>query len=803
MRTVMQDIRYGARMVRKNPGFAFIIVLTLALAIGANTVIFSFTNVLVVKPLPIKDQDRLGWIYTIDPQRGGNRGRSSLPDYLDYRESLKSFTALAATSQPTVTMTGRGDAVRLTANRTSGNLFDIWGLTTVTGRGLVDADSTPGAAPVVVLSHHFWKRQFGSDPGIVGQSLTLDGRPHTVVGVATPAIEFGGLSRIEVWVPLTHDRAAARDRRIYTMIGRLAPGVTVEQADAEVRETARRLERDFPATNQGWAARVAPTKEAITDADTWVILALLMTVVGFVLLIACANIANLVLARATGRRRELAVRTALGASRLRVVRQLLTESLIMGILGGALGLALAHAGLIGIRAAAYEPFFDLVRIDRNVLLFTGVLALVAPLLFSLIPAIQSTRPDVSDALKEGTARTGGSVTGRRSRSVLVVSQLTLAMALLIVSGLLIRTLVEFTRTPFGFNPSGLLTLQTDIPEWRYRTDALVAGYYTNLLARVSSVPGVQAAAAVDRLPVFGGEAVATIEIDGYTPARADDKPWAVSITASDSYFTAAGIPILSGRAFTTQDSAAALRVAVINENMARRYWGDPQRALGARVVLATAGADKRALHIVGIAGDVKKPDLTGVNPQLYVHALQSPQRAMALMVRAADPAAVMPSVRAAVRASDADVPVFQMRTMDETFAEETSSGRILIGMFAAFAVLALVLAAAGLYGVISYSVSQRVQEIGIRMALGAVPRDIRRLVAKETLLLVAVGSVLGVAGGAAIARAAASVLYNVSPSDPATYATVATALIGIAMLASYLPVRRATRIDPLTALRAE
>ncbi len=803
MRTVLQDIRYGGRMVRKHPGFAFIIVLTLALAIGANTVIFSFTNVLIVKPLPIKDQDRLGWIFTIDPQRGGNRGRLSLPDYLDLRESLKSFTALAATSQPTVTMTGRGDAVRLTANRTTGNLFDIWGLTTVAGRGLSDADSMPGAPPVVVLSHHFWKRQFGSDPAIVGQALTLDGKPHAVVGVATPSIEFGGLSRIEVWVPAILDRSVARDRRIYGVLGRLAEGVTIEQADAELREAMKRLEREYPTTNQGWTARVAPTKEAIADADTWVILALLMTVVGFVLLIACANIANLVLARATGRRRELAVRAALGASRLRVVRQLLTESLIMGVLGGALGLSLAHFGLIVIRAAAYEPFFELVRIDRNVLLFTGALALVAPLLFSLIPAFHSTRPDVNEALKEGTARAGGGVSGRRSRSVLVVSQLTLAMALLIVSGLLIRTMVEFARTPFGFNPSGLLTLQTHIPEWRYRTDASTADYYTRLLSRISTLPGVQSVAAVDRLPVFGGESVATLEIDGYTPARPDDRPWAVTTTASEAFFATAEIPLLSGRGFTAQDSAEALPVAVINQQTARRYWTDPQRAIGARVVLAAPGAEKRILHIVGISGDVKKPDLTGVNPQIYVHALQSPQRSMALLVRAGDPDLLMTSVRAAVRGTDADVPVFEMRTMDQTFAEETSSGRILIGMFAAFALLALALAAAGLYGVISYSVSQRVQEIGIRMALGAVPRDIRRLVARETVKLVVIGSVLGLAGGAAIARAAASVLFNVSASDPPTYAAVAVSLITVAMLAAYAPVRRATRIDPLTALRAE
>jgi putative ABC transport system permease protein len=803
MRTIFQDLTYGARMVRKNPGFSFIIVLTLALAIGANTVIFSFTNVLVVKPLPIKDQDGLGWIFTLDPQRGGNRGRSSLPDYLDLRDSLKSFQALAATSQTTVTMTGRGDAMRLTTNRVSANLFEVWGVTAVQGRGLAAGDDAPGADPVVVLSHKFWTRQFAGDRAIVGQTLTLDGRAHTIVGVATPSIEFGGLSRIEIWTPLTLDRGAARDRRLYTIIGRLVPGVTVQQADAEVREAAKRLEREHPDTNRGWAARVAPTKEAIADADTWVILALLMTVVGFVLLIACANIANLVLSRATGRRRELAVRTALGASRGRVVRQLVTESLIMGVFGGALGLALAHGGLVVIRAAAYEPFFELVRIDRNVLLFTAVLALTAPLIFSLLPAIQSSRADVSEALKEGTARAGGGVSGRRSRSVLVVSQLTLAMALLIVSGLLVRTMIAISRTPMGFQPAGVLTLKIDAPEWRYKNDAAVAQYYDAVLARVSALPGVQSAAAVDRVPVLDGEAVSNLDIDGYTPSKPDDRPWAVTSTATERFFDAAGIPILSGRGFAPQDSAGALPVALINNQMARRYWTDPQRAIGAQLKVFAPGAAPRAVHVIGIAGDVKNPDLTGVNPQIYLNAAQVPQRSMALIVRASDPATQMASVRAAVRAVDPDIAIFSLKTLADAFDEELASSRILAGMFVAFAVLALALAASGLYGVISYSVSQRAQEIGIRMALGAVPSDIRRLVARETVVLVTIGSILGLAGGAAIARAAGSVLFGVSPSDPATYATVAASLILVALVAAYAPVRRATRVDPLTALRIE
>jgi putative ABC transport system permease protein len=507
--------------------------------------------------------------------------------------------------------------------------------------------------------------------------------------------------------------------------------------------------------------------------------------------------------RATGRRRELAVRTALGASRTRMIQQLLTESFGLGLLGGVLGLAVAHLGLVLIRAAAYEPFFDLVRIDRNVLLFTGALAFVTPLLFSLIPAIQSSRADVSDALKEGTARTGGGVTGRKSRSVLVVSQLTLAMALLIVSALLVRTMIGMSRQPLGFEPRGLLSLQVEIPEWRYKTDASVREYYDRLLLGVQGLPAVQSAAAVDRLPVLGGEAVVTLDVAGYTPARPEDRPWAVSVTATEKFFDASRIPVMAGRTFTPQDSGDALAVALVNQDFARRYWDDPQRAIGARVTLSPPGAPPRAVQIIGVVGDVKRSDYRGVNPHIYLHAQQSPRHAMALVVRCAEPAALMTSVRGVVRSIDVDVAVFQMRTMEDAFDDEMSSNRILTGMFASFAVLALIMAAGGLYGVISYSVSQRVQEIGIRMALGAVPGDIRRLVAKETVLLVAVGAVLGLAGGAALARTAASVLFNVSPSDPATYTAVAVTLITIALLSAYIPVRRATRIDPLTALRTE
>jgi putative ABC transport system permease protein len=803
MRTLLQDLRYGARVVLKQPGYSGLIVLTLALAIGANTVIFSFSNVLLLRPLPMRDQETLGWIYTIDPQRGGDRGASSIPDILDYRQSLQSFQSIAAAVRATLTMTGKGDAARLTANRTTSNLFDVWGLAPMEGRSFAPGDDAPGAAPTVVLSHQFWMRQFGGDRAIVGQFLTLDGQPHTVRGVLTPEIEIGNMSQIDVWVPLTLDPSAPRDRREYRVSGRLKPGATVAQADAEIREVSKRLAREYPKTNQGWTARVASTRESVVTGDTWVVLALLMIVVGFVLLIACANIANLVMARATARRRELAVRTALGASRVRLVRQLLTESVSLGILGGLLGLVFATAGLAIIKAVAYDPFFAMVVIDRNVLLFTAALSLATPILFSVIPALQSSTTDVNATLKDGSPLTGGDIRGRRSRSVLVVSQLALAMALLIVSGLLVRSMIAITRIPLGFDPTNVLTLQLDIPEWRYTTDASVREYYDRLLARVTQIPGVRQAAAVDQLPILGAERVANLKIDGRAGSRDDERPWAVAVTASETFLATAGIPVIAGRSFTAEDTEGRQPVTIVSRAMADRYWGSVERAIAGRVAIDNQSGPPAWLRVVGVAGDVKRPDLEGTNPQIYLPARQRPVRAMAVMVRAADPDAVIASVRNEVRAADVDVPVHQLRTLRDAFDEELSASKILVGMFASFGVLALVFAASGLYGVIAYSVSRRVQEIGIRMALGAAATDIRRLIVRQTFWQIALGSAIGFAGGAAIAFSVASILFPISPSDPMTYVTVGTILMAVATLATWVPVQRAMRIDPLLALRAE
>ena len=797
MRTFLQDLFYGVRMVRRQPAFSLVVILTLALAIGANTVIFSFANILMLRPLPLKDTDRLGWIFAVDPHMGGNRGPLSIPEFMDYRKALTSFEAIGASTRTNVTLTGRGDAKRLTASRVTANLIDLWGLRMRAGRGFSAGADAPGAPPEIVISHHYWDRELNRDPSIVGQSMTIDGRPSTVVGVLNPEIEIGSISEIDVWTPVTLSADAAREDRILRVNGRLKPGVTRAQAEAEVRQIALALAREHPKTNEGWSARVAPTREAMTGTDTWVIMTLLSLVVGFVLLLACANLANLVLSRATGRRRELAVRSALGASRTRVIRQMLTENLVYGVCGGAAGLVVAYAGLAAMRAAAYEPFFAMVRIDRNVLGFTALLALLTPMLFAILPALHATRADAGEALKDGGTRTAGGVRAARSRSVLIVAQLGLAVMLLVLATLLVQALVNISDAPIGIDKNRLLTAKLDLPSWRYANAAAISTYGDQLLARLKGNPAIENAAMSDRLPMLDGEPISEVTIDGRTASRPEDRPWAVATTVSDAYFSTMGIALVNGRSFGPEDQPGRVKVALVNREMARRFWG-AKDAVGSGFSLAG-----ERLQIVGVVSDVLREDREGVNPQIYLSSRQRPASAMTLIVRAADPQAVAPDVRAQIRGLDADVPVYDMRAYQQALDDDLSSSRILGSMFVAFALLALVLAASGLYAVVSYAASQRVKEFGVRIALGASPADITRMMLRQTSVLVVIGLAIGLVGGRVLAMGATTLLYKVSPSDPVTYAGVALTLGAIALAASYVPVRRATSVDPVRALRLE
>jgi putative ABC transport system permease protein len=803
MRTLIQDLKYGVRMVRRQPTFSAVVVMTLALAIGANTVIFSFANILMLRPLPLKDTDTLGWIFNIDPHRGGNREPLSIPELLDYRRALSSFSDIAGSMRSNAVLTGRGDARRLATSRVTANLIDVWGVRVAIGRGFSHGADAPGAPAEVVLSHHYWDREFNRNPSVVGQTLTIDGRPTTIVGVLAPEIEIGNLSEIDVWVPILLSADAPREERILRVSGRLKPGVSLAQASAEVQQVAQRFARDYPKASDGWSARVIPSREAMTGADTWIIMAMLSLVVAFVLLLACANLANLVLSRATGRRRELAVRSALGASRMRVIRQMLTENLVYGICGGAAGLLVANGGLALMRAAAYEPFFQMVRIDRNVMAFTAALALLTPMLFAILPALHSTRADASDALKDGGNRTAGGVRAARSRSVLIVAQLGLAVMLLVLATLLVQSLANITGTPRGIDAQRLLTARIDVPSWRYQSETARREFHSQLLARLEADASIDNAALVDRLPFVDGEPITEIAIEGRPVTRPEDRPWAVASTVTDAYFHTTGINVVAGRVFTADDRPGRTAVVVINKEMAARYFGGVDRAVGARLSLVGDSVAASGVEVVGVVGDVLRADLEGVNPQVFLPAGQRPMKTTSLVVRTADPFAIAPAVRAAIRSLDADVPVYELRPFKQALDEDLSSGRILGSMFVAFALLALVLAASGLYAVVSYAAAQRVKEFGVRVALGALPGDITRMMLWQTARLVAVGLALGLIGGRLLAMGATALLYRISPSDPATYVLVALTLGAIALVAAYVPVRRATAVDPVSALRLE
>jgi putative ABC transport system permease protein len=502
----------------------------------------------------------------------------------------------------------------------------------------------------------------------------------------------------------------------------------------------------------------------------------------------------------TGRRRELAVRSALGASRMRVIRQMLTENLVYGICGGIVGLGVAYAGLALIRAAAYEPFFAMVRIDRNVLMFTAALALLTPMLFAILPALQSTRADAGDALKDGGTRTAGGVRAARSRSVLIVAQLGLAVMLLVLGTLLVKAMVYIEEAPLGIDARRLLTARIDLPAWRYTNTPATAAYYDQLLARLHAYPGIEGAALTNRILFLDGEPITEVAIDGRASDRPADRPWAVTSTVSETYFSTVGIPIVAGRAFAIDDQPSRTPVAIVNREMARRYLGSAERAIGARLTLAGEAGGSGSLQIVGVVGDVLRADREGTNPQVFV-----PLRQRRRVGGPDGRAAIRPSRRdgpGEIRALDADVPVYQMRRA-EALDDDMSSSRVLGSLFVAFALLALVLAASGLYAVVSYSASQRVKEFGVRIALGASPADITRMMLRQTAVLVAIGLAIGLAGGRVLAMSAMTLLYGVSPSDPATYVGVAVTLGTTALLASYVPVRRATAVDPVRALRLE
>jgi putative ABC transport system permease protein len=803
MAQALRDFTRGFRLFAAQPAFAWAAVVTLALAIGANTLIFTIANVLVVKPLPIQGADRLGWILVSMPGTSVQRAGVSLPEYAEFRDRVPAFgTTLAAWRRQAVTMRVGNQSDRVLAQMVIGDVQGLWGLHTVRGRALTRADELPGAPKVVVVAHQAWQTRFGGAEDIVGRMLVVDGVPHSVVGVLSPEIELGNLAELDLWLPFTGNPALQpRATRNWRPVGRLQDGVPLADAASQVAAVAQEMARDHPEINRDWLVQVGTTRRAMTGANAWLVLSLLAVVVGLLLLLACANVMNLLIARLIGRRQELAVRTALGATRGQVVRQIVSESMLLGLAGGLLGLSFAAAGLRGIHAFATEPLFRQLTFDVRVLLFAIGLSFVAPLVFSIVPTLRVLRDDVRASLAEGGTRTIGGRRAARSRSGLVVLQLSLAVTLLIVSALVVQSMQAVVRANPGFDPSRLLSAQIDVAAWKEPDDLAALQLRHRILEHVAALPGVTSVALATELPALQFARQVPFDIDGRATDERD-RPRAGLTVVSRTYFDVVGVPIEAGRGFAAADAASARAVAVVSAETARRFWRDAAAAPGSSIRIADTGGRPLEATVIGVSRNVANPDLDmGPGPMVFVLDEHLPSRTTNVLVRADAPAALAGELRAAIAAVDPDLPAFQLRTVSAAFADENSSNLLLSGMFAAFAAIAILLAMAGLYGVMSYAVSQRSPELAVRLALGAPARAIAGQVVGQSLRLTVIGTLIGTACAYALARSIASLLYGVTAADLATYAGAALLTLVASMVATWLPMRRAATIDPLDSLR--
>jgi len=805
MDTLIQDLRYGIRTLLKNPGFAAVAAITLAVGIGANTAIFSVVNATLLRPLPYAEPDRLSFV-TIDRLEQGRRFTVSKADFLILKEQMQGFEKLAAITTDRLNLTGVSEPERVSAMSVTADFFSILGVPPLLGRGFAAGEDRPGTPPVAVVSHSLWQRHLSGDPGAIGRAITLNDQTYTVVGVMPPDFTF--LRACDVWPILQLTPPTKRPPFFYRLVGRLKPGVGEPQLRAELAAMHDRVEAAWPDPQKsGWAFEAEPLKEYITGGARPALL-VLSVAVGFVLLIATANVANLLLSRAATREREIAVRAALGAPRRRLVRQLLTESLILAGLGGGLGLVLALWGidLLSALEPGTLPRVSEVRIDRGVLVFTSLLSLASGVLFGLAPALQISRTRVNATLKEG-GRAATETRGRkRLRGLLVIGQIALALMLLVAAGLMVKSFIRLQHVDPGFDPEGLLTVQLSLSQARYPDAPQQAAFYRRLVERARSLPGVRAASMSDSIPPDRLEILELFEVEGQPVPIGQSLPMAEEVLIGTDYFRTLGIPLLQGRPPAPQDNADAPPVAWINETMARRFFphGD---AVGKHIHAGGFGPEDPWITVAGVARDVKYNGLMADRaPTIYVPYEQQAFAAgdMHLALRSStDPASLVAAVRREVQALDAGLPLANVQTGEQLLAAAVGRPRFQTLLIGIFALVALLLAAVGIYGVISYSAAQRTHEIGLRMALGARSRDVIRLVVGQGMGLALAGTGLGVIGALALTWLMKGLLFGVSATDPLTFALIAMLLAAVAFLACYLPARRATRVDPMIALRCE
>jgi putative ABC transport system permease protein len=805
MDTLLRDLRYALRTLRKTPSFTFFAVLTLALGIGATSTIFSVVNTVLLSPLPYREPAGIVSVYESNPRDGTDAFPVAPANFLDWRRDNRVFAAIAASRTQSMNVTGRNaEPERVVGAAVTASYFDVLGTAPRLGRAFTAEEDTQNGPRAVVLSDALWRRRFSGDPKIVGQSVTLNNEPYTVVGIAPASLRLPS-PETEFWVPIAFGPQDAENRGAHSMgvVARLKPGVTVERAGTEMRAIADRIAAAYPQFQSGFSVTVRPLSDDIVG-DARTPLLVLAGAVGFVLLICCANVANLMLARAAGRQKEIAIRSAIGAGRRDIVRQLLAESLVLAVFGGVAGLLLATWGVDLVVALGPRelPRLEELAVDGRVAGFALAASVLTGLVFGVAPAMVASRADLNDTLKEGLKGSSAGPGRARARQALLVAEVAISLTLLVGAGLMLKSMSRLRAVDPGFRSAGLVTGVVSLPTAKYDTSTKRTAFYEALEERLRSAPGVRNAGFVSALPLSGSLSISGYWIEGKTPRGDNSKvPVAHSYQIAGDYFGTMGIPLKSGRLFTAQDREGAPQVAIVNERLARQQFPG-ESPIGKRVQFGPP--ESPFFEIVGIVGDVRHGGLGEDAPaQIYLAYAQTSFGGLTAVVRGSDAGQLASALRREVRAVDADQPVARLRTMEEVISEGIARPRFITLLLGAFAGVALLLAIVGIYGVVAYSVAQRTQEFGIRMALGADARRVLREVVGQAARVTVMGVVIGAAAALALSRTLASLLFQVGAADPVTYVSIALVLLAATVVASWIPARRATRVTPLSALRPE
>jgi putative ABC transport system permease protein len=813
MTGLLQDLRYALRQLRKNPQFTALALLIVALGIGANTAIFSVVNAVLLRPLPFPQSERLVQVWHVPPAasfHGMSTFSVSPANYLDWLDQSRGFEQMAIYGRNSFNLTNQSQPEAVMAAKVSSAFFSVLRVHPLLGRAFIPEEDQSGRDHVVLISQAFWQSHCGSNPNIVGQKIILDQQGYTVVGVMPAKFFFPAPDtewQPQVWTPLgwTDKDRAVRGNHNYLVIGRLKPEISLKQAQAEMNTISRRLEQQYPADDRGWGAVVVPLRDQLVG-EVRPALLILLGAVAFVLLIACANLANLLLAKTLAKSKEIAIRTALGASRIRVLRQVLSETIVLALLGGTFGLLLAHIGIVSIVSflSAKLPRAGEIGLDGKVLGFTFAMSIVTGVLAGLAPAWRLTKSNVNEQLKQGSGRTGSDQGGNRTRSALVVAEIALSLTLLISAGLMVRSLWRLRNVDPGFDPHNLLTLTLDLPPVKYAEPTQQRGFVDEVLRRVRVLPGVDSAGAIDALPLSGNGSTQPIAVEGRPSVEMSEQPEVAVRTITPGYIHATRVAMLKGRDFSEADAADKPAAILVSESLAERFWPN-ENPIGKHLTLSFFPG--RSREVVGVVGDVKQDglDVTERIATLYVPLAQTPNhRGLSLVVRTgSNRVNLVSAVTDAVHQVDGEEPVVDVMTMDEILSGSVAQQRFNMLLLAAFAGLALFLAAVGIYGVLSYAVKRRLQEIGIRMALGAARGDVLRMILGQGLRLAFMGVCIGLVASLGLTRFLTSQLFEVKASDPLTLTGVSLLLVVVALAACYLPARRATKVEPTVALRYE